>query len=118
MATSSKFDPGPTLAELLSDPLKINGVPREAIPCLRGELAHLDTLLLGRLLTDDSEQRHNGPLGDRLLDAAEAAAKLGTSKDWIYRHAAILPFVMRVGKKQLRFSESGIERYIQQRSGR
>jgi predicted DNA-binding transcriptional regulator AlpA len=48
---------------------------------------------------------------------ADAAAKLGTSEDWVYRHAKTLPFTVRVGKKSLRFSKAGIDRYIRQRAG-
>jgi predicted DNA-binding transcriptional regulator AlpA len=91
-------------------------LPRAAIAELRGQIAKLDTLLLSRLLT--GEQTQPGTDGDRLLTAPEAAQKLGATEDWLYRHANTLSFAMRVGKKHLRFSEAGIERYIRQRTGR
>lgn len=108
--------PGDLLKQLLSDPLAVSHVPLEDIPALRGQLAVLDTLLLSRLLSNGHAHADAQP--DRLLDAKEAAEMLGTSEDYMYRHAARLPFTVRLGQKQLRFSQAGIERYIQQRSGR
>ncbi len=55
--------------------------------------------------------------GDRLLSVEEAAQMLGLSRDYLYRHAKALPFTVRLGSR-LRFSERGIERYIQKRQGR
>ena len=55
--------------------------------------------------------------GDRLLTARQAGKKSGFSADWLYRHADSLPFVVRVGRS-LRFSESGLEKWIRSRSGR
>ena len=59
---------------------------------------------------------HSGN-GDRLLTVEEAAPKLGTSVDHLYRHAKNYPFTVRNGRA-LRFSEVGIERFIRQRMGR
>lgn len=58
-----------------------------------------------------------GPGEDRLLTVAEAAQKLGLSRDYLYRHAQALPFTVRIPPRQLRFSLRGIERYIRQRQG-
>ena len=110
MASTPKLVLVPRLVELLADPSRVATLPKDAIPQLRGELAKLDTMLLARLMTPAIGANEN----DRLLDASEAAAKLGTSEDWVYRHAKSLPFAIRVGKKSLRFSEAGISRYIRQ----
>ena len=118
MATAPKLGRAPTLRDLLEDPLKVAELPREAIAQLRGELARLDTLLLTVLLSSANGGTPAAADGDRLLDVKAAAHKLGTTEDWLYRNAATLPFVIRVGSKQLRFSETGIERYITQRAGR
>jgi|GraSoiStandDraft_36_1057302.scaffolds.fasta_scaffold567994_2 predicted DNA-binding transcriptional regulator AlpA len=48
---------------------------------------------------------------DRLLDVAEASAKLGESKAWLYRKTRQLPFVVRVGG-HVRYSLRGIEQFI------
>ncbi len=106
----------PKLPDLLANPQRAADLPPEAIPALRGELARLDTVLLARLLSPTNGQVPIIPQGDRLLVAQEAAAKLGSSADYLYRHASTLPFTVRVGRR-LRFSETGIERYIRQRTG-
>lgn len=117
MATAPKLGAVPTLAEVVSDPGKAAALPKEAIAQFRGELARLDTILLTALLSGG--RAHSlMPDGDRLLDVEAAAQKLGTSPDWLYRHASKLPFVLRIGKKQLRFSDAGIDRYIADRAGR
>jgi predicted DNA-binding transcriptional regulator AlpA len=117
MATITKLVRVPTLAEIIGDPVKVGVLPKEAIPQLRGELARIDSILLAALLSRGDGQSA-GPQGDRLLDVEAAAGKLGTSADWLYRNASRLPFAIRVGKKQLRFSETGIDRYIHQKAGR
>jgi excisionase family DNA binding protein len=107
----------PKLADLVAEPDKVALVPPEAIPAMRGELARLDSLLLARLLAGGNAKADSGPDGDRLLSAKEAAAKLGASEDYLYRRSRNLPFTVRMGR-QVRFSETGIERYIRQRMGK
>ena len=105
----------PKLGDLIADPRKVSILPPEAVPEIRGELARLDTLLLARLLSaDGSSDADRAGDGDRLLNAKEAAAKLGASQDYLYRYSSRFPFTVRLGR-HLRFSEAGIERYIRQR---
>ena len=113
MGDAAKLGAVPTLADLLNDPLKINGLPRKAIPCLRGELAQLDTLLLCRLL-EAKDQTDGAVDGDQLLNIGEASSRLGISPDYLYRHHKNLSFTRRVGRKLL-FSTKGIEKYISQK---
>ena len=103
----------PTLAEILADPGRATALPKEAIPQLRGELARLDTILLGRLLTENGTQSANADR-DRLLDVDEASKKLGLSRDALYRNN--YPFIVKIGNRR-RFSEKGIERFIRNRAG-
>ena len=107
----------PKLTDLISDLSKVSLVPPEAIPALRGKLSELDTILLGRLLQSGNGQAEHSADGDKLLPAKAAAAKLGVSADWLYRHSQTLPFVVHIGRKVL-FSEAGIGKYIRQRMGR
>jgi predicted DNA-binding transcriptional regulator AlpA len=116
MASAQKLVAVPDLADLLNDPGRISELPKDVIAELRGQIAKLDSLLLCKLLA--SGEAEVDAQGDRLLTADEAAHKLGTTEDWLYRHANTLPFAVRLGKKHLRFSEAGIERYIRQRIGR
>jgi excisionase family DNA binding protein len=96
------------LSDLLSDPAVIERLSRESIAALRGELAHLDTLLLGRLFTPKDPEPE-----DQLLTVSEAAARLGVSTDYLYHHPE-LPFTRRMGRKLL-FSARGIEKHISQK---
>jgi excisionase family DNA binding protein len=104
------------LAELLHDPAKVASVQRELIPTLRGELAMLDSLLLARLLRASGDNPGESAHGDKLLTVEQAAHKLGSSKDYLYRNSAKLPFTVRMGR-QLRFSEAEIEKFIKARQG-
>ena len=107
-----------TLRVLVDDPTRVSAVPAEAIPAVLGELERLRACLWTRLTAPQREAQAGNPTdGDRLLTAKEAAAKLGTSADWVYRHSRNLPFTVRIGRKVL-FSEAGIERYIRTRMGR
>ena len=108
----------PKLAELVEDPGRVQDVPVETIPGLRGKLAELDTMLQMRVAMaqrNGQGQTHAG--GDRLLTAEEAARKLGKSRDALYRNAKQYPFTVRDGRS-VRFSEAGIEKFIRQRTGR
>src|SRR5215469_6504070 len=109
MGSVAKLVTVPTLADLLNDPLKISGLPREAIPALRGELAQLDTLLLSRLLSAKEPEAAE----DQLLNVTDAAARLGVSSNYLYHHRE-LPFTRRIGRKLL-FSAKGIDKYIRSR---
>ncbi len=108
----------PKLADLVTDPGKAASLPLEAVPALLGELERLKATLWARLTVPQGNgQGQAQGDGDHLLDAREAAARLHTSTDYIYRHASKLPFTVRIGR-QMRFSEHGITRYIRQRMGR
>jgi predicted DNA-binding transcriptional regulator AlpA len=108
----------PKLNDLLADPGKAAHVPVEVIPALLGELEQIKALLWSRLTVPQNGRGESSSSGDRLLDIQQAALKLGMSKDCLYRNADHLPFTVRIGKKQLRFSEAGIDRYIKNRLGR
>jgi predicted DNA-binding transcriptional regulator AlpA len=68
-----------------------------------------------RLLTAPKNARDGAQ--DRNLDVLEAAARLGVSKSWLYRHASKLPFVVRLGSRLL-FSARGLDKWNQQQVGR
>jgi len=108
------------LALLLADPARAAEVPADAIPALLAQLAAeqarvsaLETALAARLAEAAGT---NGPPADQLLTVEEAAAKLGTTRDWLRRHPH-LPFVVRLSPGQVRYSAKGIERFIATRMG-
>ena len=74
------------------------------------EVARLQALLMARLVA--SEGRAKQVEEDRLLDVKEAAERLSTTPDWLYRHTSELPFSVRLGPNQLRFSSAGISKFI------
>jgi predicted DNA-binding transcriptional regulator AlpA len=52
------------------------------------------------------------PEPDRMLHVEEAAAMLGVTKRWLYRHASTLTFTRRLSRKVLRFSRAGIAKWL------
>jgi predicted DNA-binding transcriptional regulator AlpA len=53
---------------------------------------------------------------DRNLTVEDAAARLGVTKQWLYRNSKSLPFTKKLSHRQLRFSERGIERWQKMKS--
>ena len=109
----------PDFIALLADPARAAEVPSDTIPALLAQLAAeqarlsaLESALAARL----AEAAPNGPPADQLLTVEEAAAKLGTTRDWLRRHPD-LPFVVRLSPGQVRYSAKGIERFIAMRMG-
>src|SRR5436309_582188 len=47
-----------------------------------------------------------------LLTVDEAAALLRVSARWLYRHAPTLPFTRKLSRKSLRFSRTGITKWL------
>ena len=110
-----------TLATLAADPERIADVPPEQVPDLIGAAEALRAALWARLQAvkaptpAPSAGKGGGP--DRLLTASEAAERLGVSRRWMYRHQAQLPFAKKLSGGTLRFSEHGLERWKDRRSG-
>ena len=110
-----------TLQELIQNPQWAMDLPKEVVPDMLCQLGAIQSALTARWLTASSDRGSAmppEPEEDVLLDVDKAAQRLGTSKDWLYRHADKLPFTVRLGARQLRFSAKGIEQYIRQRQGR
>jgi hypothetical protein len=53
---------------------------------------------------------------DQQLDIREAAERMGVGKDYLYTHAAQLPFAYRQGRNW-RFSANGIADHIRKKTG-
>lgn len=49
---------------------------------------------------------------DTLLTTEQAAGLMGVNRKWLCRHAAKLPFTRRISRKNLRFSEAGLRRWL------
>jgi predicted DNA-binding transcriptional regulator AlpA len=109
----------PKLSELIDHAERVSTVPAEAIPVMLGELERLRVILWVQLTAGNQDgQAQSESHADRLLDVEEAARKLRKSKDYMYRHADAYPFTVRDGRRSVRFSAQGIEKFIRQRMGR
>lgn len=93
---------------------EVDALAAGGIPAFLAHLAALQLRAAARLASNTGEPAEQDA-GDVLLGVAEAAKRLGTSEDWLYRHASELPFTRRLSGRQLRFSGRGIEQYIRQR---
>ena len=83
----------------------------DKLPVLLGELEEIRVTAWSRLtlpLVSPSVPQSR----EELLGVEAAALRLHVSKGYLYRHAARFHFTRRVGRA-LRFSSSGIDRYIQ-----
>ena len=103
-----------SIENLIADPEKVDTLSHEETTGILARIAALQPLLIGRLASLGSDLKESK--SDTLLNVEEASERLGVSKDWLYRHAKELPFKKRIGPRQLRFSEAGIEKYIRHRS--
>lgn len=110
----------PELDRIAADPRCLVGLSKSTIAGLLLRSAVVQSALAAALgvVGDDDDHPENGQGADCLLGAKEAAARLAVTADYLYRNADKLPFTVRLGPGQLRFSSNGITRYIQTRQGR
>ena len=85
--------------------------PAAELPQLIGDLEAARAAAWARLTAPAPEPpldavRHE----PRNLDVAEAARRLGMSRDWLYRHASELPFALRIGRRVV-FDSAALERW-------
>jgi excisionase family DNA binding protein len=71
--------------------------------------------LVVEIIRDQKAQEEKSQLAqtsEQMLTAKEAATLLACSEDWLYRNAKKLPFAKKLGPKNLRFSKSGLEKWL------
>jgi hypothetical protein len=105
------------LAWLISDPAQIEDVELNQIPAIVGELERVKTCLLSRLYgtTTPTVEPEVEKVADRLLDSEEAAHRLAVTPRWLYDHFDQLPFGKRLADRTLRFSERGLNRWLERK---
>ena len=64
-------------------------------------------------LNGNGAATHDAPSDDTLLTAQEAAARLHVAPRWLYRHAARLPFTVRLAPRVVRFREAGLRTWLE-----
>jgi len=84
-------------------------MPKDQLPLLLGEIEQVRCTALARLTAAPVAPQES----DELLNVTAAAGRLGTSRDYVYRHHRDFPFTRRLGRKLL-FSAAGIEKHIRQ----
>lgn len=79
-------------------------------------IASVLVVLAARLASSCADPQRAKP-DDRLLTVDEVAQRLSISSHAVYRRASGFPFAIHVGR-YLRFSERGLEEYLESRRGR
>jgi len=89
-------------------------VAPEHLPGLVADLARAQAALLTAASRPSTvvHREPERPEPDRMLDVEEAAAMLGVTKRWVYRHVKDLPFARRLSRKTVRFSRFGLVRHL------
>lgn len=109
---------GSTLAAQLLDPAiaaAIDASDPATLPAILAALATLQGRAVARLATlAPVSTAPSAP--ETYLDVRAAAARLGLSADWLYRHAARLPFTRRLGRRTLRFDPVALDRWMASRA--
>jgi predicted DNA-binding transcriptional regulator AlpA len=102
------------LEALLADPSRATQVPPEEAVALLVQIAALQVALLTAVSRSPTpvQREPERPEPDRMLKVEEVMALTGLSRRWLYRNAKNLPFARRLSRKQLRFSRSGLTRWL------
>jgi predicted DNA-binding transcriptional regulator AlpA len=103
---------GPDLRSLVA------ATPAPELPQLIGALEAARAAAWVRLTAPTTNQTSEAADQEaRNLDVAEAAKRLGMSRDWLYRHASELPFAVRIGRRVV-FDSRELERWNRRRAER
>lgn len=112
----------PSLASLVANPSGASEIPVDRIPALVAELASeqsalsaLQGALTVRLLVWQADAATRPEPSDRLMTAEEVATALGVTQRWVQRRARRLPFARRISEHAIRYSESGLRRWMSNR---
>jgi predicted DNA-binding transcriptional regulator AlpA len=110
-----------SIAGLLADPTVAGKISLREIPSLvtqltseQAAIAAILVVLTTRLLEASAPPESKTP--DRLLSADEVADALGVTKRWVQRRARRLPFSRQLSQHAVRYSESGLRRWLENRS--
>ena len=108
------------VAALVANPDRAVDVPVNQIAALlaslaaeQARLAAVQGVLVTRLLASQSAATDESV--DQLLTAEEVAKALGVTRRWVQRRARRLPFARRLSAHAVRYSESGLKRWMANR---
>jgi predicted DNA-binding transcriptional regulator AlpA len=79
--------------------------------------AQLDALAerVAAKLANGHSNGHAQERPDPLLTARQVAERLKCSPRYVYAHAGVFPFTVRLGPQAVRFSAAGLERWLAKR---
>lgn len=100
--------------DAIANGASVVGLSRHELAALLASCAAIQGRIAAALAEIESAPASMAP--DKLLDAKEAACRLGVSPTWLYRRSRTLPFVVRLAG-HVRFSEQKMSRFIGNRSG-
>jgi excisionase family DNA binding protein len=112
--------PAAQFSDLLQDPQRIAQVELADVADLLGQLEIVRVQLWARLVGANAPVVASIDVSttDRLLTPQEAAAVLKVGVRWLYRHRKRLPFARPISGKVLRFSEMGLQKWLEHQRGR
>ena len=106
----------------MANPSSASDVPVDRILALVAQLASeqsalsaLQGALTTRLLVSQANPATRPEPSDRLMTADEVATALGVTQRWVQRRARRLPFARRISDHAIRYSESGLKRWMSNR---
>lgn len=99
------------LTAVLTDPGRVHQLGVEDAAVLLAQVAAIQATLAARVASIAQPGPARRQEDDRLISVEDAAARLGVTPRWLYRHAPRLPFARRLSRKALRFSELGLKRW-------
>jgi hypothetical protein len=77
-------------------------------------IVQLSVAELRKLIAEEVKKATtSGGSRDHWVDIARAAEILTVSPDWIYHNVKKLPFAKKIGRRQLRFSVAGMQRWME-----
>jgi predicted DNA-binding transcriptional regulator AlpA len=109
------------LGYLITSEKELEQVESEDIPELLAALEAVKARLWSRLMASslpqlDPVESEGSKEPDRLLTAEEVADRISVKKKWLYDHFDQLPFGRRLADRTLRFSERGLEQWLERKA--
>ena len=109
------------LQEIVAHPALVSTLPEEtlapllaAVAAQQAALSAVQGFLAARLL-ERSPSRADQYEPERLLTADQVAQSLGVTPRWVQRRARRLPFARQLSEHAIRYSESGLKRWMAHR---
>jgi predicted DNA-binding transcriptional regulator AlpA len=114
---ASRLTDHASVAALVANPDRVVDVPVNQIAALLASLASeqarlvaIQGVLMTRMLESQSAVANESV--DHLFTAEEVAKALGVTRRWVQRRARRLPFARRLSEHAVRYSESGLKRWM------